>query len=386
MVMLLVWVALTLALIGSRAIYDRHRRNMRAAVAAFRPRFQLHPDLDSLPRKVIEAVAADSRTNLRQAEVFARYAITKWDPAELISAAAGRNRRSGKWMRIEALRILVLGNHLSARPLLERAVDARDRDVTGAAVALLAYKDDKWSARQLVRALKDGAYPRSRTAAQVERLTVSTKSLLLPLLRDKEPPVRFWAATLLERYAGSHDVNRVLSRAAKDSDPNVRKAAVETLGRSGGPYAAETALARLADPFWYVRAHAARAIGDLRRGDLSYAVSPLLADQEWWVRTAAKDALQKLGTAAVPAVTSMLESPDRFARNGAAEVLQNLGVLDEALQAARGNPHAAGDLDMIRRIITAGGISFAQAALGRSAPEIRDDMIRVFKQAGVEAA
>ena len=42
------------------------------------------------------------------------------------------------------------------------------------------------------------------------------------------------------------------------------------------------------------------------------------------MRTAAKDALVKLGPTTWHEVAAQLSSPDAFARNGAAEVLQNL--------------------------------------------------------------
>lgn len=46
------------------------------------------------------------------------------------------------------------------------------------------------------------------------------------------------------------------------------------------------------------------------------------------MRTAAKDALRGLGTDAVPSLLAMLTHEDPFARNGAAEVLQDIGFVD----------------------------------------------------------
>jgi HEAT repeat protein len=395
-VLFLVWIAISLALILNRALYDVRARKVRFAQRQLEEaRHQTAPFkgdeetvralLARLPRKVIEAVAAHSGTPSWQAELFARYAIERWGSTELIEAASQRKRHR-KWMRIEALRILVLGNHPNAMRLLEQASTDHDRDVAGAAVVLLGHRADEPAARLLVHALQRGFYSRSRIATQIDRLSVSVSHLLLPLLRDPLPDVRFWAATLLEKYAGSARINHELASAAHDENPNVRKAAVETLGKAGGPYATEAALDRLDDPVWYVRAHAARALGDVRRTDLCARVAPLLADREWWVRTAAKETLQAMGAEAVPAIIPYLDSPDKFARNGAAEVLQNLGVVDEILARAIRPEQPVADLGLIRSIMTAGGNGFVQAAVGRSQPDVRPDLVRVLEQAGIRAA
>ena len=154
-----------------------------------------------------------------------------------------------------------------------------------------------------------------------------------------------------------------LARLRRDRDPNVRKAAIESLGRIGGPLAAETARFLLGDGEWFVRAHAARALGDLRRADLAADVAPLLADPQWWVRAAAKDALVAMGTAVTPVVESLLDHPDRFARNGAAEVLQNLGVLDELAD-------VAADAPLLRRAAAAGGARLAESLVARTRPDV----------------
>lgn len=126
-----------------------------------------------------------------------------------------------------------------------------------------------------------------------------------------------------------------------DANASVRKAAVESQGVVGGPAAVNTALRLLEDPAWLVRAEAARTLGALDCHHLASKVAPLLADGQWWVRAAAMDALQAMGPAVVPAVTRFLDNKDRFARNCAAEVLQNLGVLEEvAGRVAQGDAHA----------------------------------------------
>jgi HEAT repeat protein len=94
--------------------------------------------------------------------------------------------------------------------------------------------------------------------------------------------------------------------------------------------------------------------------DAAPALARLLADERWWVRTAAKDALEVIGRDAVPALVPVLTGADRFARNGAAEVLQDVGLVDYLVLE---HPRSK----LLRRIYAAGGPRLRQAAEARAA-------------------
>ena len=91
-----------------------------------------------------------------------------------------------------------------------------------------------------------------------------------------------------------------------------------------------------------MRAHAARALGRLHGASRAAALAHLLADRDWTVRHAVKETLTTMGEACAPALFPFLSHPDEFARNGAAEILQNLGVFERlvGLEAA-GPSHPA---------------------------------------------
>src|SRR5204862_1165313 len=102
------------------------------------------------------------------------------------------------------------------------------------------------------------------------------------------------------------------------------------------------------DTAWYVRVQEYQSADQVARFDAAPAIARMLGDERWWVRTAAKDALEGLGRAAVPALVPVLSSPDGFARNGAAEVLQDVGLVDHlALEEPRS--------PLLARIYEAGG-------------------------------
>jgi HEAT repeat protein len=268
---------------------------------------------------------------------------------------AGRRPRTewGRWRRVSALTRLARAHHPAAPRLLQPALADRDQRVATAAIRSLGDLGDGWAVDILVSALRSGNVPRSRVAAELERLVPAPGPRFVPLLRDLNPTVRFWAATLLGPYPELGREN--LIALTWDPDPNVRAAAVETLGSRSGDEVGAAILTRLDDPAWFVRVHAARAAGHVLGVAAAPSISGLLADEQWWVRSAAKDAFRSMGPDAVPALLSVLAHPDSFARNGAAEVLQDIGFVDSLALEQPDSP-------LLVRIYEAGGESLKHAA------------------------
>jgi HEAT repeat protein len=216
----------------------------------------------------------------------------------------------------------------------------------------------------LIETLKDGTFARSRVAAQLEDSSLSVEALR-PLLEDAEPIVRYWGAKLLKNSSDGPAFTDALLAAASDDHADVRAAAAASLGSDASEQATQALVTLLADTASHVRLHAARSIG--RRGTVESAgqVALLLSDRDWWVRTSAKRALENLGPEAVPAVLPHLQTSDEFARNGAAEVLQNLGLVrtlvDRVAAATNGDGEAAAE--ELAPILVAGGARFASLAV-----------------------
>lgn len=370
------WAALSVWLLADRAIHDRRWRTVRLAWRRLRPGPEGSPPpdasgvqslLERVPRRTIERHAADQATPIWVAQALAEHALER-DPARLLREAASHRGERGRWRRIAALHIVCRSGHADLIPVLRRALRDDDRDVAAAAVSLLGTVPHPEAAALLVTALRTRLYVQSRVAARLDRFPLEVAELVAPLIRDADPASRFWGATLLARYGARPGVAAALVQLRTDPDASVRKAAIESLGRIGGPAAVEAARHLLRDPAWVVRAHAARALGGLARPDLAADVVPLLADRQWWVRAAAKDALVAMGPAAAPFVATLLDHDDRFARNGAAEVLQNLGVLDDL--ATRAGDHESPGLPLLRKAAAAGGAVLASSIVARSSPAV----------------
>ena len=197
------------------------------------------------------------------------------------------------------------------------------------------------------------------------RLSRADRGLLRPLLDDYDPAIRQWGATLLARYPDP-EIELELATRIVDDDPQVRAAVLKSLTRDRSRFAAPAAVTALADPVWFVRVHAARALGRLGQVDQASELVGLLGDPQWWVRTAAKESLQELGEQAAPAILPALKSDDRFVRDGAAEVLQNIGVVDELIRRLEQSPHDELALRTLRSIFDDGGRAVAGAAMQRA--------------------
>ena len=107
-------------------------------------------------------------------------------------------------------------------------------------------------------------------------------------------------------------------------------------------------------------------------------IAPLLADEGWWVRVGARQALTTLGPNAIEHVLPYLESSDEFARNGAAEVIQNTGVADALVAKLIEEPASGAVQYALRLLVDAGGEPFGAAMFARS----EDEQARVLLEAG----
>jgi hypothetical protein len=115
-------------------------------------------------------------------------------------------------------------------------------------------------------------------------------------------------------------------------------------------------------------------------------IMPLLADPIFEVRLATKETLVALGRDVWPEVAAGLESSDRFARNGCAEVLQNLGVIDSVIEElARHRAPSAEVVRVLERVFEEGGPAMVDAAVARSRPQLVSSASELLARLGMPA-
>jgi HEAT repeat protein len=394
----LLWAGLTAYVVH----IDRHRTAARGVVSTLLATLQsddvralpvagrlerIMPLLDRVSRDMILHTAADGGTPAAAVDALTTHLVDRWGVFTLVREASFNRASRDVWRRTASLKVLFHLNHPQIFELLTRAVDGSEADVASVALTLLGRSKDPRATDILINALKQQRQPPSRVAVHLEHSPVRPVEAYRLLLKDANPVVRFWGATLLSKCPDVEWLERELATLADDADARVRKAAVQSLGKVGHALATTVALQLLRDPAPFVRGHAARALGELDRTEAAPAVAELLGDADWWVRTAAKQSLESMGPEIWPVLMRCLEHADRFVRNGAAEVFQNLGILDSLImmEAASDDPSYA-KIDLLKRIAAAGGPRMTDSLLeraGAAAPRVRRLLDTMgFEQAG----
>ena len=382
------WAGFSSWVVVDRLRFDRHRRRQTAieraladpSLAALQPirrTAAVREMLDRLPALEVYRMTGNPDLPSWVREACGAAALEHVGLDRMLHDAKPHRGARRKWRRLSALNALVYARPDSIHALLRVALADADADVASAAASVLQRLGDRRAAEILIGGLRASRLPASRIAARLERFTIPLDDLLESLLTSQRPEARYWAATLLRSHHGYAGAEKIAAL-VDDPDAPVRKAALLTLAAMQAPDVARLAAWRLTDPAPFVRSAAVHALAQTgeqtpdrgRRSALAASIAPLLSDRDWSVRTAAKDALTRLGPSTWRAVAAQLSSEDRFARNGAAEVLQNLGVLDWTLRGiasgVRPSPEA---IDVLKRALREGGMPMADAAMLRTAGE-----------------
>jgi HEAT repeat protein len=392
-VAVLAWAVLAAYIVAVQRKREHTRATLSAALASLRSMADAPPAerlaavrqlLEGSSRELVMHAAADPDLPPHAFDTIVGVLTDRWPLDSLVRDARGHVSARDRWRRVTALRILARSKHPQAIHLLGYAIGDADVDVAATGLALLGQSQDPRAVDLLMAALASPSLSASRVAVYIDQSPQHLGPKLTALLRHAEPVVRQWAATLLARYP-EEPIEDVLAELTGDPDPRVRKAAVQTLGRVGGIEAGECAVRLLADATPYVRAHAARALGELARIDQAENIAALLGDTDWWVRLAAREALEMLGPEVWAVLVRCMNHSDKFVRNGAAEVVQNLGVLDSLimLEAATDNP-ATAKVAMLQRIASAGGVRFTESLVERAGPVVGPRVRRLLGTMGLE--
>lgn len=341
----LLWVAASGLVVFSRLLHDlRRRRLTEIALALTDPGVASLSPLDRSPaiRRVLDLRSRRvvyhmvTRTDLPSwvTEACAEYSLEYLGMPRMLRDAYN-TRRWRKWRRISAL--FALGHIRAPGTHAALAVAIRDPDaeVSAAAATILHRLGDRAAAEILVSQLRVATRSLSRVATYLDSFPIPVDDLLQPLLTDSRPAARYWAASLLCNPPHPPSLATQVEALTDDPDAGVRQAALATLGAIGGAAAMPAARRRLTDADAHVRSTALRLIGtqggkepEHVRHTFASWITASMGDGDWDVRRTAKEALVKLGPIVQRQVAAQLRSSDAFVRDGAAEVMQNMGIAD----------------------------------------------------------
>ena len=400
------WLAMSAWVVVDRVRHDRRQGQLRSiqralsdpTLEALQPLERaaaVRDMLTRLPTQVAYRMTGDVDLAPWVRESCARYALEQIGLQRMLRDATPHRGANRKWRRISALHALVYARPDSIHALLRAALADADADVASAAASVLLRIGDERAAEILIAGLRSARLPASRIAARLARFTIPIDDLLRPLLTSPRAEARYWAATLLRNQHDHSGLAAAIVPLVDDADAPVRKAALLTLAAMQSPDVARLANWRLTDPVPYVRSAAINALAQtgertpdrMRRQAIAAGIASSLADRDWSVRTAAKDALARLGPATWRAVAAELSSSDAFARNGAAEVLQNLGVLDWTMRGIASGVRPSDEaLDVLKRALREGGVAMADAAMLRTKTEPIPDITNLLASLELEGA
>jgi HEAT repeat protein len=312
-----IWLLASAWVLVERTLYDNARTRAAGDADAIASGAV---DVRTLSRRRLRRVALGPQS---AAALAASAELVDRDGPRLRAAASARGRRA----RMGALAVLARGSDAGAAELIRRAIDADEPDATNGLLRLASELPKVEADELLLEVLVSGALSRSRTATELEPRTARVRRQLIKLTSSDDAEMRYWAVTLLGRLMDRVTAARAVRARANDESPSVRAAVAEALGFLPAGSATELIRALLADDVFYVRSHAARAVAESRDESLAENLMPLLADRNWWVRAAAKEALEALGDTGISIAMRALSHEDRFARDGALEVIAATGRL-----------------------------------------------------------
>ncbi len=334
-VLLCIVALTTVAAIANKIHSSREDESKRRAMDDLRHTFLLlkagiaHDDVSvrHIASTMMGPWAEPAAEEIAQLELSVRLDVLQALERRGVVAHYLRQARSPwKWSRARALRVLGELKIPSSMPTLLRALGDRDPDVRNVAARSLGRMKLQAAEEALVDLLgKHDQAVSSRIAAICIEMGPRTAPLLIRTLRDGTPRARFWAARILGEIKDPR-ATRSLGDALLDKDPNVRSSATWALGSIRDRSTASLVEPMLRDPVWFVRAHAGEALGWIGESTVIDSLAEALKDRSWWVRKNALDALVRLGDPSKVALSRMLRSDDRFARDCAVEGLTTLGV------------------------------------------------------------
>lgn len=236
----------------------------------------------------------------------------------------------------------------SAIEVLNGALRDSDEEVRLAAVCALAEIGDQYSIPAIVHALTGAnGWQVLQVSEKLLAMNADISHIFLEMLnasgavKSKREAV---IKTVLELIAdfgqrGSERLNLNAARAAacqfiQSDQLDLRARAIRALAAVGigNMEEFELLLQSLSDRNWEIRAVAAKALGQIANPEAIPRLTEALTDEAWWVRHNSAQALTRMGQRGIDALRTQLDQEDRFAREIAKQVLEEL-QLDAASRA-----------------------------------------------------
>lgn len=281
-----------------------------------------------------------------------------------------------KFRRSQAARYIGrIGAQNAVSGLKELLWDDKE-EVRDSALFALGRMGTREALEAMLMALERGdRWTEQRVAEAVEEAGDESRQLLVELLRDPNPERRAFAAEVMGRVAGPEEAPE-LAKALRDPDIDVRARSAGSLGKISENASRLPLLRALEDPEWEVRSQAAKALGHIGNAEDAERLVLCLRDHEWWVRQNAAAALREMGAAGEGPLIEALWDEDRFARETAAQVLEEASIVERIIEDIRESGDDIEGYRVIHRLAEIGCIgTLGQVLLDMPSDEMRGRLI-----------
>lgn len=218
-------------------------------------------------------------------------------------------RSISKWRRIEAMLSLGYMQAESAIGVFKRSLLSNDKDIAYYSMMALGQIKTVKSAAALLNLLEKHPSNGYKIASILEGFPGTIADDVFKLTYSRNVLVRFWAATILSKFASEKHINRI-EKLTHDTSAEVRAAACDCLGCIGNHAARQALLKCLKDDNWLVKRHAIFALEHIM-GDASVPeVIGLINDASWSVVGAVKDVMTHHIKASLPYIEKFISGED----------------------------------------------------------------------------
>jgi HEAT repeat protein len=241
-----------------------------------------------------------------------------------------------------------------AVPQLQQMLGDKKEEVRETALYALGRIGTEESLQAMLQALDlSDRWGQEKVAEAMDGVGDESRRLLAELLEDKNPARRAFAADLMGRIGGA-DEAACLEWAIEDEEMDVRARAADSLGKLRHHPSRAALLGALDDKDWQVRSQVVKALG--RIGDERDAprLVASLRDREWWVRNNAASALREMGEGGEKPLVEALWDEDRFARETAAQALEESSLVERIVEGMREGEEIPGGERAIHRMAEIG--------------------------------
>ena len=259
-----------------------------------------------------------------------------------------------------------------AVPQLKELLWDSKEEVREAALYALGRIGTREALEAMLEALDRGdRWTQEKVAEAVEEAGDESRHLLVELLGDDNPVRRTFAVEVMGRAGGAGETS-YLEEALADEEVDVRARAADSLGKLRHHSSRAALLKALEDPDWQVRSQAVKALGRIGDEEDAPRLVEALRDREWWVRNNAVAALREMGEAGEGPLVEALWDEDRFARETAAQALEESSMVERIVKDMReGGENLEGDR-VIHRLAEIGSVG----TIGQVLLDLPDETVK----------